>query len=234
MTRIIKGIFNFQKNVHGTQEQLFKNLGAGQKPLALFITCSDSRISPDMLTQTQPGELFIMRNAGNIVSPCSWDHASGEAATLEYAVKQLKVREVIICGHAKCGAVHGLLHLDTLDALPEVKRWLQFSEPVLAALKKDTAGMSPEEVLAIAIERNVLQQLENVKSYPFVSEAVERGELRLHAWVYHFETGTVLAHDQTKNRFVSLSEATKPKFSATQEEVETYNKSRQSGMDLSI
>jgi len=121
-----------------------------------------------------------------------------------------------------------------LDALPEVKRWLQFSEPVLAALKKDTAGMSPEEVLAIAIERNVLQQLENVKSYPFVREAVERGELRLHAWVYHFETGTVLAHDQTKNRFVSLSEATKPKFSATKEEVETYNKSRQGGIDLSI
>ncbi len=234
MTRIIKGVFDFQKNVHGTREQLFKNLGAGQKPLALFITCSDSRISPDMLTQTQPGELFIMRNAGNIVSPFSWDHASGEAATLEYAVKQLKVREVIICGHAKCGAVHGLLHLDQLDGLPEVKRWLNFSKPVLAALKKDTEGMTPDEVLAIGIERNVLQQLENVKSYPFVQEAIDRGELRLHAWVYHFETGTVVAHDQAKKRFVSLGEATKPKFSATKEEVESYLKTHQGGMDLTI
>lgn len=234
MTRIIKGVFDFQKNVHGTREQLFKNLGAGQRPMALFITCSDSRISPDMLTQTQPGELFILRNAGNIVSPCSCGHASAEAATLEYAIKQLKVRDVIICGHAKCGAVHGLLNMDHLTTLPEVKKWLQFSVPILERVRKETVGMTPDEVLQVAIEQNVLHQLENAKSYDFVREAITKGELRLHGWVYHFETGTVVAYDQQKNRFVSLNEATKPKFATTPEDVEAYLKSHQSGLDLTI
>ncbi len=234
MTRIIKGVFDFQKSVHGTQEQLFKKLGSGQKPQALFITCSDSRISPDMLTQTGPGELFIMRNAGNIVTPATCTHPSAEAATMEYAIKQLKVRDLILCGHAKCGAVHGLLQMDALSHLPEVQKWLTYSKPILADLKRDTAGMTPDEVLAVAIERNVIQQLEHAKSYPFVREAIAAGSLRLHGWVYHFETGTVMAYDQGKSRFVSLNEATKPKFAASKEEIEAYLKTHQSGLDLTI
>lgn len=234
MTRIIKGVFDFQKSVHGTQEQLFKKLGAGQKPQALFITCSDSRISPDMLTQTSPGELFIMRNAGNIVTPCTCDHPSAEAATMEYAIKQLKVRDLILCGHAKCGAVHGLLQMEQLNHLPHVKKWLTFAKPILEYIKKETAGMTPDEVLAVAIERNVIQQLENAKSYPFVREAIASGELRLHGWVYHFETGTVKAYDQEKGRFVSLNEASKPKFAATPDEIANYLKNHNSGLDLTI
>jgi len=234
MTRIIKGVFDFQKSVHSTQEQLFKKLGSGQKPQALFITCSDSRISPDLLTQTRPGELFIMRNAGNIVTPCHCDHPSAEAATMEYAIKQLQVKDLILCGHAKCGAVQGLLNLGHLGGLPHVRKWLTYAEPILDYIHKETKGLSPEETLSLAIERNVIQQLENAKSYPFVKDAIASGQLRLHGWVYHFETGTVMAYDQSKARFVSLNEASKPKFAATPEEVEAYLKDHQSDLDLTI
>lgn len=234
MTRIIKGVFDFQKLVHSTQENLFKTLGAGQKPQALFITCSDSRISPDMLTQTKPGELFIMRNAGNIVTPAKCDHPSAEAATMEYAIKQLQVRDLILCGHAKCGAVQGLLNLGQLDKLPHVRKWLTHAEPILDYLKTEAKGLTPEETLTIAIERNVIQQLENAKSYPFVKDAIASGQLRIHGWVYHFETGTVMAYDQSKSRFVSLNEASKPKFASNPEEVEAYLRDHQSALDMTI
>ena len=108
MTRIIQGVLDFQQHVYGKKRELFRDLGKGQKPLALFITCSDSRILPDLLAQTEPGELFVLRNAGNLVPPYS-EPAGTEAGTIEYAVVQLKVRDVIICGHSKCGAMHGLL-----------------------------------------------------------------------------------------------------------------------------
>src|SRR3954470_19210041 len=107
-TQLIKGVDKFRQKVFGTQEELFRELGKGQKPLALFITCSDSRIDPNLLTQTEPGELFVLRNAGNLVPPHGAP-PNGEEATVEYAVAHLKVRDVILCGHARCGAVQGLL-----------------------------------------------------------------------------------------------------------------------------
>jgi carbonic anhydrase len=206
MTRIIQGVVNFQRRVFGKKQELFQRLGKGQNPSALFITCSDSRINPNLLTQTEPGELFILRNAGNLVPPHG-GAPSGEAATVEYAVVHLKVKDIIVCGHSKCGAMHGLLEPAALATMPGVAGWLTYAEAILPQVREDGKSFSPAALLNLAIERNVLLQVEHVRSYPPVAEALAAGALRLHAWVYHFEDGHVVAHDPVKNQFVPLTEA---------------------------
>lgn len=208
MTRIIQGVLDFQKRIFGQKREMFEKLGEGQTPLALFITCSDSRVNPNLLSQTQPGELFILRNAGNIVPP----HAAGpwaEAATVEYAIVQLGIRDVILCGHSKCGAMNGLLTPAALGPLPTVAGWLAHARDVVPRVPAD---LPPEERLARAIEQNVLVQLEHLKTHPAVAAALADRTLRLHGWVYHFETGAVDAYDPLTGRFVPLGEQTRPKW----------------------
>jgi carbonic anhydrase len=214
-TRIIQGVRQFQKRVFGQKESLFKRLGHGQSPLALMITCSDSRINPNLLTQTEPGELFILRNAGNLVPPFS-ETPNGEAATVEYALHHLHVRDVIVCGHSRCGAIQGLMSPHALDAMPAVKRWLEFARPVLDRLPKDDKTLSAATLLDLAIEYNTLVQVDHLKTYPVVRDALAAGKLRLHAWVYHFETGQVTAHVPGRDRFVPLEEAPRPPWAEQQ------------------
>jgi carbonic anhydrase len=213
VTRIIQGVFDFQKRIFGDKQSLFRKLGKGQQPLALFITCSDSRINPNLLTQTEPGELFILRNAGNLVPPHDAP-CNGEAATIEYAVVQLGVRDIILCGHSKCGAIHGLLEPKALERLPRVAEWLALAQPVTARMPQNGPALSAQATLNWAVEQNVLVQLEHLRSHPSVADAMKAGKLRLHGWVYDFEHGTVVAHDGAKGQFVPLSEATRPHFVA--------------------
>src|SRR3989338_7292856 len=124
MEKLIRGIHTFQHDYFTSQQELFERLAKGQAPETLFITCSDSRINPNLLTQTQPGELFIIRNAGNIV-PAHGSGVSGEGATIEYAVAALGVKDIIICGHSHCGAMAGLLAPESLADLPQMRNWLQ-------------------------------------------------------------------------------------------------------------
>ncbi len=208
MTRIIQGVLDFQRRIFGQKRELFDRLGKGQKPLGLFITCSDSRISPGLLSQTQPGELFILRNAGNIVPPYSAG-AWAEAATVEYAVAQLRVRDVILCGHSKCGAMHGLIEPEALAKLPTVAGWLAHAQEVLA---KVPADLPAEERLRRAIEQNVLVQLEHLKTHPAVRDALAARTLRLHGWVYHFEKGKVDVYDPLSGRFVPLEQRVRPQL----------------------
>lgn len=209
-TQLIKGVDKFRRSVFGTQEKLFRELGKGQSPLALFITCSDSRINPNLLTQTDPGELFILRNAGNLVPPTG-AACGGEEATIEYALVQLKIRDIIVCGHSQCGAMNGLLNPQALEKMPRTNEWLRFARDILPALPPNET-VPAEELLDIAIERNVLLQIDHMKTHPPVATALAEGKLRLHAWVYHFETGEVVAHDPNKGRFVPLAEAAHQQF----------------------
>jgi carbonic anhydrase len=219
MTRIIQGVLDFQRKIFGSKKELFEKLGKGQKPLALFITCSDSRITPDLLAQTQPGELFVLRNAGNIVPEYSAG-AGAEAATIEYAVRVLKVRDIILCGHAKCGAMHGLIEPAGLATLPSVSGWLKHAEPVLPRLEKEQM-QSPEEKLNRTIELNVLVQLEHLRGHPAVAEALGARTIRLHGWVYHFEQGKVDAYDAMTGRFVGLQQKQKPEWLSRDENDKT-------------
>ncbi|MGL4551229.1 MAG: carbonic anhydrase [Gemmataceae bacterium] len=207
MTRILQGVLEFQRRIFGQKKELFEELGKGQQPLALFITCADSRISPDLLAQTQPGELFHLRNAGNIVPPYG-TVGGGEDATIEFAVKYLQVRDIILCGHAKCGAMYGLLEPEGLATLPAVARWIEHSKEVLPRVKDG----SPEERLRQTIELNVLAQLEHLRTHPAVQAALDARTLRLQGWVYDFEKGEVAVYDALKGHFVPLVESMRQKM----------------------
>jgi carbonic anhydrase len=210
MQKLVQGIHHFQQSIFASQRSLFQRLVEGQNPLALFITCSDSRIDPSLLTQTAPGEIFIMRNAGNIV-PAFGTHQGGEAATVEYAVAVLKVRDIIICGHSHCGAMNGLLHPETLDELPSVKNWLTHSQATARIIRENYAHITDTEArLTATVEENVLCQLENLRTHPAVAAATSRGELSLHGWVYKFETGQVFAFDPVSNEFAPVEKAAIP------------------------
>jgi carbonic anhydrase len=206
MQKLVDGIHQFQQNIFSSQERLFHRLVDGQQPLALFITCSDSRIDPSLLTQTEPGELFIMRNAGNIVPPYGAVHG-GEAATLEYAVSILNVKDIIVCGHSHCGAMNGLLHPEQVKDLPAVRDWLAHAECTSRIIKENYSHISDEQArLTATVEENVLVQLENLRTHPSVAAAMARGEVKLHGWVYKFETGTVFAYDPQTSQFCSLEQ----------------------------
>ncbi|TWU25854.1 carbonic anhydrase [Bythopirellula polymerisocia] len=206
MQKLVKGIHQFQQSTFASQKRLFERLTKGQHPLALFITCSDSRIDPSLITQTDPGELFIMRNAGNIV-PAYGAVAGGEAATIEYAIGVLKIRDIIICGHSHCGAMGGLLAPDQIAKLPAVKSWLGQAEATARIIEENYAHISdPQALLTATVEENVLVQIENLRTHPSVAAALMRGDVKVHGWVYKFETGQVFAYKPEQGQYVPLAE----------------------------
>ena len=206
MDRLVGGIQKYKKEYFSEHQEFFEELVKGQSPRALFITCSDSRIDPNVLTQTEPGEIFTQRTAGNIVPPYG-SVRGGEAATIEYAVCALKVKHIIICGHSHCGAMAGLLHPDKTETMPAVQSYLEYAEATSRILKENYPDVTDEEKrLNLAVEENVLVQLENLRTHPSVAAAVGRGELGLHAWVYKFETGDVTAFNPTTGQFLPVEQ----------------------------
>src|SRR4051794_31862402 len=175
MQRLIEGYARFRAKVYPQQAKLFEKLAKGQQPQALFICCSDSRVMPEMVMQCDPGDLFPCRNAGNLVPPPT-ETTSGVAATIEYAIRVLKVPDVIVCGHSDCGAMKGILHSDQLDELPLVKSWLQHAGPSsrwLRGAMEDAAAWSFEQKLNMLTEANVIMQMQNLQAHPAVAEAVK-------------------------------------------------------------
>lgn len=204
MQKLIEGLHHFQQTVFGTQQELFQRLSEGQSPETLFITCSDSRINPNLLTQTQPGDLFILRNAGNLVPPYCPGAGGGEAATIEFAVKGLKVKDVIVCGHSHCGAMDGLLRPEKTQDFPALNRWLEHAE-VTRRIVTELYGSKPqEELLNVAIQENVLAQMENLRTHPSIATALAKGCIRIHGWVYKFETGEIFGYQPDKRQFMPI------------------------------
>ncbi|GAA2226018.1 MULTISPECIES: carbonic anhydrase [Streptomyces] len=166
----------------------FRKLAEGQYPEALFITCSDSRVIPAMITAARPGEIFELRNAGNIVPPYGRPGASGEAATIEYALEVLGVQDIVVCGHSHCGAMGALKSGDDLSVLPGVDAWLRIARPELTSVLR-TAPDDPS--LPEVSQGNVVNQLAALRSYPVVRQRLDSGRLRLHGWYYEVDTGFV-------------------------------------------
>ena len=204
MQKLLQGIHHFQDNVFSSQRELFERLAEGQHPDALFITCSDSRINPNLITQTEPGELFIIRNAGNIVPPYGAANG-GEGATIEFAVVGLGIQHIIVCGHSHCGAMKGLLHPESLTELPLMAAWLGHAEATRRIAQQKYEDRPAEALLNVAIQENVLVQLENLRTHPAVAAALAAGKLKLHAWVYKIETGQVFAYDPERGQFAPLT-----------------------------
>lgn len=176
----------------------FQALGAGQSPEVLFVTCSDSRVVPSLITGARPGELFELRTAGNVVPPYPSGndadratHPMSEAATIEYAVCVLGVRDIVVCGHSHCGAVGALVRDEDLSAVPAVRDWLNHSVTPDAALRSLGQASRTAADVAEAVQTHVLAQVERLRAYPCVSERVAEGSLTLHAWYYEVHTGAV-------------------------------------------
>lgn len=210
MQRLVAGIHQFQSDIFSSKQRLFETLTEGQQPLALFITCSDSRIDPSLLTQTEPGELFILRNAGNIVPPYGTING-GEAATIEFAIRALGVKDVVICGHSHCGAMKGVLAPEGLTDLPAVRNWLGFADSTQRIMRENYEHITePSARLTATVEENVLVQLENLRTHPSVAAALARKQLNLHGWVYKFETGQVFAYSPDTGQYLPVQGALAP------------------------
>jgi carbonic anhydrase len=203
MEKIIRGVERFQEEVFPKERALFEELALGQHPRALMITCADSRIDPNHITQTLPGELFFLRNAGNIV-PAYTAFQGAEAATIEYAMSVLGLKHNIVCGHTDCGAMKGLLDPASIAHLPAVSGWLRHSSCACEVVKT-RFGHEPAEIqLRHLIEENVVSQLVNLQTHPSVAARLASGHLHLYGWIYEIGTGHVMTYDTAKRKFVPL------------------------------
>jgi carbonic anhydrase len=205
MQKLISGLHHFQNTVFSNRKEFFEKLAQGQKPEVLFITCSDSRINPNLLTGTEPGDLFIIRNAGNIVPPHSAT-AGGEAATIEFGVAALGVKDIIVCGHSQCGAMKGLMDPAATENLPAVRSFLQHAESTRRIISENYTHLTGDAKITATVEENVLVQLENLRTHPSVAARLARGELNLHAWVYKLETGAVFSYDPATQQYLPLGD----------------------------
>lgn len=203
MRKLIQGLREFKNSYVSTHRELMEQLSQGQKPRVLFITCSDSRIDPVMLTHTDLGDLFVIRNAGNIIPPYGAANG-GEGASLEYAIHALDIQQVVICGHSHCGAMKGLLQLGSLEEeMPLVYDWLRHAEATRRLVQDNYSDRGKDELLEIAIAENVITQIENLKTYPVVRSRLFQGRLMIFGWIYLIETGEVLAYDPENHSYVA-------------------------------
>src|SRR5262245_52504335 len=207
MQRLVQGVHQFQAGIFRNNRELFTRLAQGQNPQALFITCSDSRINPNLITQTEPGELFLVRNVGNLIPPYGATTGCEEAA-IEYAIEALGINDIIICGHTGCGAMQGLLKPESLSRMQRVARWLSHADSTRRIMEQGYANLSGEELLTATVEENVLVQLENLRTHPTVAAGLALGDLKLHGWVYKIATGEIFTFDPVRGQFVSLTSGT--------------------------
>lgn len=203
MQKLIEGHQKFLAEVFPAKKGQFHLLAEGQSPEWLFITCADSRVLPDLILGTEPGDLFISRSIGNVVPKPSPD-VDGVTATIEYAVQVLKVRHIIVCGHSDCGALKAALNKKALENLPKAKHWLDHVEDAFAHKQPLNPADGESAELAALIRGNVVAQIANLRAQPSVQQALTEGRLTVHGWYYDILTGRIDEYDEAKKRFGSL------------------------------
>ncbi|MBI6911825.1 carbonic anhydrase [Pseudomonas palleroniana] len=204
MQDIIEGFLKFQRNAFPERAGLFKDLANQQSPRALFISCSDSRLVPELVTQREPGDLFVIRNAGNIV-PSYGPEPGGVSASVEYAVAALQVSDIVICGHSDCGAMTAIATCTCLDHMPAVAGWLRYADSGRVVNEARQHVDVPAKVAAM-VRENVIAQLANIQTHPSVRLALEERRVTLHGWVYDIESGGIQAFDNRTGKFVALAD----------------------------
>ncbi len=208
MKKLIQGIVEFRKNLTGEFRELFAKLALGQKPDTLFIACSDSRVVPNLFASTNPGDLFVLRNIGNLVPPASAPLQDNSAsAVLEFAVLNLGVSDIIVCGHSECGAMQALANGVTCEGCCHVDTWLKYGEEAVTRVKNgfviDRTLSEHNQISQV----NVLLQMEHIQTYPFIQERIEKGDLRLHGWWFDIANADVYCYEKEQNEFVLIDEA---------------------------
>ena len=202
MEKIINGYLQFKESGFKERKDLFAQLSSSQSPEVLFITCSDSRIDPNLITQTEPGDLFVIRNAGNIVPPHIAE-SDGIVASIEFAVVALGVKHIVVCGHSNCGAMKGALNTSGLTALPKVRDWLNYCSEAVTIVQSRERNLESDELNSVTKE-NVLLQIRRLKQYPEILKRLNKGDVEIHGWIYEIGDGTVKYFDNEKQGFIEL------------------------------
>jgi carbonic anhydrase len=213
MERLVKGFLKFRTEVFDEKKALFTRLSENQTPRALFITCSDSRVDPTLLTQTDPGELFILRNAGNMVPPYG-SMQGGSTATIEYAMAVLKVPHIIVCGHTDCAVMKALLHPEDVHDLPALKEWIGQAETTRRLMREHYTNLKGNARLIKTTQENVRSQLDHLRTHPSVALLLRQKKVDLHGWVYSISTGDVWVYDFSSEQFTSLLNDPAPRLKA--------------------
>jgi carbonic anhydrase len=205
MHRLIEGALRFRREVHDTNQEHFAHLGETQAPFAMFIACSDSRVVPELLTQRDPGDLFVVRNAGNII-PSYGPAAGGVSASIEYAVAVLGIENVVVCGHSDCGAMKAIMREERLEKMPAVASWIKHAAAAKEIVEATLPGADEKTRLNALVHENVLCQIRNLQTHPTVAAKMVTGRLKLYGWVYNIDSGTVDTFDALTGAFVPLVE----------------------------
>ena len=210
MKKLIQGIIDFRKHRIEDYREKFSKLALGQAPDTLFIACSDSRVVPNLFASTDPGDLFVVRNVGNLIPPCNADgHSAGdksEWAAIEFAILELKVSDIIVCGHSECGAMQAILQGRKTVAGDHLKSWLEYGEEAVAMQAK--IKFSKEDIAEHnkISQANVLLQLSHLSTYPVIQQKMKQGQLHLHGWWFDIGSGNVYAFDEKTKQFVLIDE----------------------------
>jgi len=207
MQRLIDGVHKFRREEFGRYRELFARLSReGQNPHTLFITCSDSRVLAELVTQSQPGDLFVVKNVGNIVPPAAVSGSTDStAAAIEFAVHVLGVGDIVVCGHTQCGAMAALLNgLPGATTMPHTAAWLEVAAPVREIVQRDYGHLDATARETAATAENILLALENLRGYPAVAERLAAGNLRLHGWCFKIDTAEMFAYEPGVGQFQPL------------------------------
>jgi carbonic anhydrase len=209
MQRLIEGVHKFRKDEFGNFRKLFRKLSQeGQNPHTLFITCSDSRVLAELITQSKPGDLFVVKNIGNIVPLASATGSTNStAAAIEFAVEVLRVSDIVVCGHSQCGAMTALLEGISSKSMPHLEEWLRLAAPVRERVEKEYGWVKDiSERISAAGGENVLFALDNLHSYPCVQDRLADGSLRIHGWYFQIATAELFAFDPVTQQFARITD----------------------------
>ncbi|HMF75350.1 MAG TPA: carbonic anhydrase [Bryobacteraceae bacterium] len=206
MRSLINGFFHFKHHVFPQERQHFQKLANGQNPEALFITCADSRIVPDLITQSRPGDLFVCRTVGNQIPAHGAAAGNGVSSAIEYALKALDIRHIIVCGHSDCGAMKAVLDPTKLSDLPATASWLEHAAAARSVALKSYVGVTDDARLHVLTEENIIAQLRNLATHPSVAVKLAQGELTLHGWYYQIHSGEITSYDAERRIFRPLEQ----------------------------
>ena len=206
LQQIVEGFLHFHHEVFPQQKDLFKKLATAQRPRAMFIACADSRIVPELITQSAPGDLFVTRNVGNVVPPYG-EMNGGVSTAIEYANLALGVQHIIVCGHSDCGAMRAVLNPQSLGKMPTVKAWLRHAEVAKSMLQDHCNCTTEADSMHALTEENVIAQLQHLRTHPSVASRIANGQLFIHGWVYNIETSQIKAYDAELGHFLPLDNA---------------------------
>lgn len=208
MKKLLAGIAEFRQKMRPSYREKFAHLALGQSPDCLFFACADSRVVPNLFASTEPGDLFVVRNVGNLVPPCDAQGRSmtdrSEGAAIEFALNVLHVRDIVVCGHSECGAIRAMMAGDIPTHSPNLREWLDVGQNTLKHPKSVGEGLAEHNQLS---QINVLQQLEHLQSYPAVHQGLQNGSLNLHAWWFDLANAEVLSFDHKQGAFTPIGAA---------------------------